>query len=141
MVLSQAAKYALRAAVHLAHTPQEQAMSRTMADELGVPAQYLAKVLQDLARAGVLQSTRGRGGGFRLARPANDIHLLEVVEALDGPRFAEEGCVLDLPECSEEDPCPLHSQWKEIKASLLKTLGETTLDDVARRTAPGGASD
>ena len=112
-----------------------------MADELGVPAQYLAKVLQDLARTGLLQSTRGRGGGFRLARPSDEIHLLEVVEAIDGPRFAEEGCLLDLPECSEEDPCPLHSQWKEIKASLLKTLGETTLDDVARRTAPGGASD
>ena len=108
-------------------------MSRSIADELDVPAQYLAKILQDLARIGLLQSTRGRGGGFRLGRAPEDIRLLEVVEAVDGPGFSEEGCVLGLQECSKIHPCPLHWQWKEIRDALIETLGETTLQDIASR--------
>lgn len=129
MVLSQAAKYSLRAVIHLAEHAPEARLSRDIAEAIGVPAQYLAKILQDLARSGLLHSAKGRGGGFRLAKPAAEIDLLQVVHAVDGERFAC-GCFLGLPECSEESPCQLHEQWGGIRDAFVAMLKSKRLPDV-----------
>lgn len=130
MILNQASKYGLRAAIHLARHTDHPQLSRDIAAALNVPAQYLAKILQDLARHGVLTSAKGRGGGFRLAKPAVEVELLSVVRAIEGQHFGE-GCVLGLPECSSDDPCPLHEQWGTIRDSLLKMLEQTRLSDLS----------
>jgi len=129
MILSQASKYALRAAIHLARNTGQPQLSRDIATALNVPGQYLAKILQDLARHGILTSAKGRGGGFRLSRAAADVELLTVVRAIEGQRYGE-GCVLGLPECNSGDPCPLHDQWGTIRDGLLQMLRETRLSDL-----------
>ena len=130
MILSQASKYALRAAIHLAKNGEQPQLSRDIAAAIDVPGQYLAKILQDLARHGVLTSAEGRGGGFRLSGSAKDVELLTVVRAIEGQDFGE-GCVLGLPECSPLDPCPLHEQWGAIRDSLLQMLEKTSLSDLS----------
>src|ERR671931_2292590 len=94
MVLSASATHALRAIAWLAaHEGEEAMLGRELASKVDVPAHYLAKVLAQLARAGVLTASRGVRGGYRLARPAVRIKLIEVVLPFEGRR-ARPGCLL-----------------------------------------------
>lgn len=129
MLLSKGSKYAVRAAIHLARSGERPQLSRDIARTLGIPVQYTAKVLQDLARHGILRSMKGRGGGFQLAQPPDRIDLLMIVRAMEGERFGE-GCALGLPQCSAEDPCPLHEQWQHIREAFMDMLGRTRLIDL-----------
>jgi Rrf2 family iron-sulfur cluster assembly transcriptional regulator len=132
MVLSQTAVYALRAALHLA---EQEASDRLrvddIAEELGVPRNYLSKILHALARDGVLSSSRGPGGGFELARPADEVTLEEIVQRFDGFPSGS-SCLLGRPQCSEDDPCAAHERWKEASHALRAFFHETTLADLAR---------
>src|SRR5437868_14076412 len=86
MKLSHASSYALRALVYLAGRDRTQLVpSALIAQEAGIPELFLLKVLKPLVSARVLVSLRGPTGGYRLARPAETINLLEVIEAVDGP--------------------------------------------------------
>ncbi len=134
MFLSQSAKYALRASIYLAENGDGPHLSRDIAEALDVPAQYLAKILQDLARNGLLVSAKGRGGGFRLALPPSQIELLRVVRAIEGDRFGE-GCALGLPDCSETSPCALHVAWKRLKGDVIGMLENTHLSELPKGKA------
>jgi Rrf2 family protein len=129
MMLSQASKYALRAAIYLAQRPEGNHLSRDIAADLAVPAQYLAKILQDLVRAGLLTSAKGRGGGFRLAADGSGVDLLRVVRAIEGEDYGA-GCALGLPSCSDTDPCALHGAWKQMRAAFMASLEGTALTEV-----------
>lgn len=137
MIISQACKYGLRAMVYLAEHGAQPVLSRDIARELRIPEHFLAKILQDLSKNRLLDSFKGRGGGFCLARAPDQITLLEVVEAIDGPDFGQ-GCVLGLPECSDESPCPLHYQWSDIRATILQMLSRTTMEHVVNESFPPG---
>ena len=137
MIISQACKYGLRAMVHLAQDNDEPVLSRDIARELQIPEHFLAKILQDLSKNKLLHSFKGRGGGFRLARSPDAIKLLEVIEAIDGPEFGQ-GCLLGLPECQDEAPCPLHYQWSEIKGTILHMLEQTSIRHVLEESFPPG---
>jgi Rrf2 family protein len=129
MILSQAAKYAIRAVLQLALHPDKPQLSKEVAAQLDIPSHFLAKVLQDLVRGGLLLSYKGRGGGFTLARPADQIRLLEVVQVIEGQTFGE-ACVIGLPECGDSAPCPLHTYWKEIKGDVFRMLEENSVGDM-----------
>jgi Rrf2 family transcriptional regulator, iron-sulfur cluster assembly transcription factor len=96
-----------------------------------VPGPMLAKVLHRLARHGVVKGQPGPGGGYRLARPADEIRLREVVTLIEGPEFGM-SCLFGLPQCSEESPCPLHGLWGEIRGRILDVLDRQSLADLAR---------
>ncbi len=93
-----------------------------------IPPFYLAKVLQDLSRAGLLKSARGRGGGFYLSRPPAEIILIEVVQAVEDLRRLETECVLGIDDCSDETPCALHETWKGFRDSALAALRSITVE-------------
>ncbi|NKB70648.1 MAG: Rrf2 family transcriptional regulator [Candidatus Latescibacteria bacterium] len=131
MLFSQPSKYALRALLHLAQKGPEPHLSREIARALDVPEPFLAKILQNLVRHKLLQSFKGRGGGFKLAKPAKRISLLAVVQAVEGPDFGH-NCLLGLPECSETNPCPLHDHWSTHKARLFDMLENQTLAQALR---------
>lgn len=133
-MISQASKYGIRAAVHLAHHPDKALLGREIAAELGMPAHFLAKILQTLSRRGILLSFKGRGGGFKLARPADKIVIFDIVQALEGPSYGE-NCFLGLKQCSEEAPCPLHYQWIGLKDQLLDMLRHQSLQQVIEETS------
>lgn len=133
IVISKTCEYALRALVHLAQEAGEGSLRASeIADELGVPHNYLSKTLHGLARAGVLRSVRGPRGGFRLARPPGQVTLADILGPID-PSLIEDKCLLGRPRCSEDGACAMHTRWIEVRAPLVKFFRETTLGDVADR--------
>lgn len=130
-MLTQTSEYALRAMVYLARKGEDRyAGVKEIAKATDVPSNYLAKILQQLAKAGVLESQKGFGGGFRVADKLSKINLLAIVDPLENiSRFHR--CVLGQRECSDEMACPLHDAWKRICKEYLGSLENTTLQDVA----------
>lgn len=127
-MLSQTAEYALRAMVHLAMR-DTLATTVDIAESTKVPAGYLSKVMQALARADLVISQRGLGGGFSLARPADQINALEVINAVDPIRRIER-CPLGLDE-HQEQLCPLHRRIDQMIAAVEATFRSTTIDEMA----------
>ena len=133
MLLSRACEYGLRAALYLAATADSAYVPiRTVSDALGIPYPFLAKIVQTLGQHGVLASSRGPNGGIALARPAAQIPLREIVVAIDGEGVFTE-CVLGLPGCGEQKPCPLHERWGPTRAQLDQMFDDVTLEDLAAR--------
>jgi Rrf2 family protein len=129
-MLSTTAQYALRALVFIAaQDPARPVLGREIAAQTGVPAQYLSRILRDAVRYGLLESARGVGGGFRLARPARRIRLLEVITPFENVLFGSQ-CPFGQPKCSDEQPCGFHPHWKPVAAAMRCMLEETTLDTV-----------
>lgn len=125
---SEAATLALHAAAIMASNPESHVTAAVMADGLSASEAHLSKVLQRLAKAGVVAGTRGPGGGFQLTRPAKEISLREVYEAIEG-RLQVERCMVGKPLCNKRD-CPLGSLFARLSDDVLKTLGKTTLADI-----------
>jgi Rrf2 family transcriptional regulator, iron-sulfur cluster assembly transcription factor len=131
-MFSQASEYALRALTELARCPEPRdwVLTSHMAEYLEVPVHYLAKVLQTLARRGILESQRGRQGGFRLAKAPDEIAAFDVVYELDDARNLE-SCIMGESTCDDENACPLHTLWKGIREHFVDVLRNTTLKDLA----------
>ncbi|MEO8029727.1 MAG: Rrf2 family transcriptional regulator [Gemmatimonadota bacterium] len=126
-MLSQSAEYAIRLAVELARMRDEQLVgANVLARRLTLPPGYCAKILQTLARQGILVSTRGKRGGFRLARSAADIGLSEIVapffDLTPGRR-----CLIGPHACSDKAVCAVHTSWKAVGADLAAFFRNTTL--------------
>jgi Rrf2 family protein len=138
-LLSTTAQYALRALGYLASRGDDGAvLGRELAERTGVPASYLSKILLVLKRAGLVEATRGTGGGYRLAKPAKEIALIEIVGPIDDvDRFEE--CLMGLGECSEQDPCAMHEWWHRVRNDYLEMLRQTSLADVTRMESSIGA--
>jgi Rrf2 family nitric oxide-sensitive transcriptional repressor len=134
-VLSQTTEYALRAAVFLA-IERRPCTAAEIAEAASVPAGYLAKVLQQLARAGVVSSQRGLGGGFALRGDPGDVSLLDVVQAVDPIRRIR-SCPLDLPE-HRRSLCALHRKLDDAYAVIEASFGDTTLAELTLRRARFG---
>ena len=95
-----------------------------------IPMQFLWKILQTLTRRRLIRSFKGIRGGYELAQPADKITVSMVLSANnDADRFRR--CLLGLPRCSDEEPCPLHHRWKELRAGLTEMLENSTLADLA----------
>lgn len=124
MLLSRACTYGVRAALFLAtRIDTRPVLVKDIAQRLGIPFHFLGKIIQEMVKAGILVSYKGRNGGVALARPTDQIKLREVVEAIDGPDLLK-GCVLGLPACSGDHPCPLHAQWSGIRGEIEAMLSE-----------------
>lgn len=101
-----------------------------LAEEMGVPRTYLAKVLQGLARAGLLRTVRGPGGGVCLARSPREIRPWDVLSAMEPVRELDQ-CFLGLGQCNDAQACPLHQAWGPIRTALLEMLQSHTLWEFA----------
>ncbi len=127
MILQRSSELAIRAAVFLAQqTPGKLSPVHEIAANIGVSEAYLAKILQRLARAGLVRSFRGPGRGMELGRAPASITLDSLVCAIEGPK-TEDQCVLGLGRCSQETPCTLHMDWIPIRAAIRVLLQNTTL--------------
>jgi Rrf2 family protein len=127
--LGRRADYSLRAVLHLArHDDGEPRSARRIAEAMDVPASWLPRLLADLVDAGLLVSVTGRSGGHRLARPPDQISLLEVVDAVEPERSPT--CVLRGGPCAWEGRCAFHEPWAAAKQAMLDRLAATTFADV-----------
>ena len=126
--LTNTADYAVRAMIHIACLPESAvALRADVARTYGIPSSFMAKILRQLVRAGLLQSSRGVHGGFALARPASEINLLEVIEAIEGP-LALTDCMREGPGCEWGDECPANLIWQEVQTGMGESLRRATLE-------------
>lgn len=130
MIQSAATKYAIRAVCYLAHLPEGTfAQVREVSTALDIPQPYLSKILQDLGKKGILSSSKGPGGGFRLNCSPTETSLYTVIEAVEGPK-GEDECLLGLSICSEDTKCPMHDFWSEIQSAFRQQMASISLLDI-----------
>jgi len=127
-MLSQTAEYAIRAVVYLAANADASHVTRNIAEATRVPPGYLAKVLQSLVRNRVVSSQRGLGGGFKLARAASAISVLDVLEATDNPLQRIKECPLGLGQ--HVNLCLVHRFVDEAIAELQQRFRDVTIADL-----------
>ncbi len=132
-MFSTTSEHALRALTVLARLPEGTAMlGRELADHAAVPANYLSKILWALGNAGIIDATRGNGGGYRLKRNASEIHLFEIVELFDRNRTKLD-CFLGAGKaCDQDDPCTGHGAWRGVRSAYVDFLHTTTLADISK---------
>lgn len=142
MQITRQADYAVRAMLYLAEEhpdPKSRPTTSKIAEEQKIPVSFLAKIISQLSIAGLIRTSRGASGGVYLARQAEEISLLEVVEAIDGPIKLND-CTNDPSICSFGDTCPIHDIWCEAQAELVRKLHETTFDKlIERKKAKSGS--
>ena len=127
-MVSQTTRYALIILGHLANQGEAWCPVAGIAEATSVPANYLSKILNRLAKHGVVDSLKGWGGGFRLRPEALDRPIRDVLVILDGHEpDGIRACIFGFPRCDDADPCPLHDHWKQIRQSYDRMLGETTI--------------
>jgi Rrf2 family protein len=130
-MISKTGIYGIRAMLALARLPEgEFAGAPRIAELVDVPPSYLSKLLQILARAGLVRSHRGVAGGFRLARDPAAISLYDIVAPLE-PIERWSGCFLGNSECSEEHACAIHDRWKRVQQGYLGMLRRSKLSELA----------
>lgn len=138
MKLSRESQYALIGVLALAELPPGSVRAvAEIAAATGLARPFLAKVFQRLTRGGVLRSQRGRSQGYALARPAHEISLRAVVEAIEGPRLFQH-CVFWSEVCSEANPCVLHEAWRAMAAESAALMERTSVADLRWMRAARG---
>lgn len=137
MILSRTSQYAVQALIYMATQPNvTPVLNKDIASQLGVPAPYLAKILQGLAKGNLLFSFRGRLGGFCLRETGDKITLMQILLLTEGPAFTQ-SCLLGLKKCSDETACPLHFRWLPVKKKIIDLLQDATLDKLAKAVESG----
>lgn len=131
MIYSNACEYGIRAMTFLARHHDELHLARNIAEAEEIPYYFLSKILQSLARDGLLKSTKGRGGGFQLAKSPERITLHHIKVSIDGADDLKE-CAVGLARCNDSQPCPLHDTFKPLRENIQRYLKETTLSEMAK---------
>lgn len=103
-----------------------------LSDKLNISFHFLTKTFQTLTQHGILESYRGPNGGVALTRPASEIFLTDIVHVLEGPDFFDK-CLLGLPGCGVEAPCPVHDFWKEAKRAMKEEFDITSLAELGEK--------
>ncbi|RJR20267.1 MAG: Rrf2 family transcriptional regulator [Nitrospiraceae bacterium] len=120
-MITRKTDYAIRCVLHLAGSKKEVVMVNEIAEERDIPRSFLAKILQTLAKAGIVESLRGIQGGFKLSRKPSEITLLDVVVAMEGT-VAMNICAVDKKQCSFSSTCVVHPVWVDIRRDVEERL-------------------
>jgi len=139
-ILSKSCKYAVRAVLFLSMNSNSKKVfsSKEIAHTLRIPAPFLAKTLQQLAKKKLISTKRGRNGGFYLTEENKSKSILSIVYSIDEIDKFEE-CELGLPECGDIEPCPIHPMISAIKETLIEELSSKTIDNLAEEVKKGNA--
>lgn len=133
-MFSKATEYALRATFYVAQkgSPNNKLPIESIAKAIGSPKPFTAKILQKLAKGNkIISSVRGPNGGFYISDNSRQLPLTAVLEALKEDQTITK-CVLGLPHCNPDKPCPLHHKYESIKADLKAMFATTTIDEIAK---------
>jgi Rrf2 family transcriptional regulator, iron-sulfur cluster assembly transcription factor len=135
MQLTMSREYAIRAMVYLAELPPGAvAQIADISREWEIPETFLRKISTRLVKSGLITSRRGVGGGIQLARSADQMTLLDVIEAVEGKIYANE-CLMENRECPRAAWCEVHTIWSEVQHSVRSILSSKSLKQVAHETA------
>ena len=134
--LTKKADYALMAMKHLAEFATEGSLSaKDVADAYGIPPEALAKILQKLAKAGLLKSQHGMNGGYTLSRPAHTISAFEVIQVIDGPLFIT-SCVTVRGECDQSVRCNIREPLRKVNVSIEQVLKRIKISQMREEPEP-----
>jgi len=128
--LAQSTGYAILALGFIASAAGKPLLTRTIAEKCGLPAPFLSKIVNRLARGHLVITQRGVNGGVMLSRPANEITLYEVCSALDDPILVKR-CMLGIATCSDAQACPAHEFNTKQRNQIIDYLNSTTIADIA----------
>ncbi len=132
MELTRKGEYAIRGILYLAQQPPGKvSLISEIAEATGAPQTFLAKIFQSFAKLGLINSYRGTGGGFTLARPAADITMREVVEAVEGPIIPNR-CLIGNGVCERGKECRVHPVWRKVQTQVVQILDSVTIEELAR---------
>lgn len=132
MELSKACSYGLFGMIYLARQPRGKIVSISeICEAEDLPEKFLAKIFQTLAQSGLIRSYRGAGGGFSLARPANEIPVKEIFESIQGPIYFVK-CLSNTRDCERKEKCRLLRVWKKAQNYAMNMLTQTTLADLIK---------
>jgi Rrf2 family protein len=134
VIFSKKCEYGLQGVLYLAaHLEEKVTSSEDISRALGIPKEFISKILQSLTESGIVESKKGKNGGFILAKAPSKIRLIDIVAAIDGLDIFN-SCVIGFPECSPDHPCPVHQQWGDIRTKAYSMLTEETIDNFKDRT-------
>jgi Rrf2 family protein len=131
MVLSNSSQYAIRILTYIANQKETSLINATqLAEILNIPYKFLTKIMTELVKIDLVESIRGREGGFKLKKKKSDIMIRDILE-LFNDSIEDEQCVLGIGFCTGHKKCALHDQWMEPKQLLQKMFRESSLEDIA----------
>ncbi len=132
MLLSKACIYGVRASLYMSLVYQKDRYIsiREMSEKLNISFHFLTKILQQITHAGLMHSYKGPNGGINLSKDPNEITIIKIVDAIDGMAVFTE-CVIGLPGCGRNKPCPLHEKWAVARQELQDMFENTTLHEMA----------
>ena len=139
-MLSNSCRYGIRAVIYIASQPADNGKTgiRQISRDLNLPTPFLAKILQQLARQKILNSSKGPHGGFSLLRDPKKITLLEIVKTIDGDDIFT-NCLIHNGACKcvdkQKDPCPLHDDYTDVRSGLIKLFSNNTVYDLVKKAS------
>jgi len=133
--ISKLTDYGTVLLAHLARNPGEVCSSADIAARTGIALPTASKLLKSLARSGLVTSTRGANGGYRLAHDARDISAADIIDALEGPVSITECSAID-SHCDIEEACSVGNAWQRINVAIRNALQEVSLVDLLRSSSP-----
>ncbi|MCF8379899.1 MAG: Rrf2 family transcriptional regulator [Bacteroidales bacterium] len=131
-MISTTSKYAIRSVIYLAvNNDKTKTGIKKISKELDIPAPFLSKILQTLAKHRILSSTKGPNGGFSLGIDSKEIHLMDIVQIIEGLDSFEK-CAIGVKYCKEqENKCALHKQYSSLREEMKKLFKSTNIYDLA----------
>ncbi|MBS4035032.1 MAG: Rrf2 family transcriptional regulator [Ignavibacterium sp.] len=134
VIFSKKCEYGLQAVLYMAaKEPGCVCPSDEIAEKLQIPKEFVSKILQSLTESGIVDSKKGKSGGFLLAKTPSKIRLIDIVTAIDGLDLFN-SCVLGFPNCSPDQPCPVHDKWGELRTKAYNMLTDETIDKFKEKT-------
>jgi len=134
VIFSKKCEYGLQAVLYMAaNTNRDVIPAEEIANKLVIPKEFVSKILQSLTESSIVASKKGKAGGFYLAKDTRNIRLVDIVEAIDGLDLFNK-CVLGFPDCSPDNPCPLHESWGELRTKAYEMLTNETIDHFKEKT-------
>ena len=134
VIFSKKCEYGMQAVLYLASQEKGALVSaEEISKVLKIPREFISKILQSLRESGLINSSKGKSGGFSLAKSASRIKLIDIVAAIDGLELFD-NCVLGFPECSPTHPCPVHDTWGTLRTQAYDMLNSETIDKLEEKT-------
>lgn len=138
-MISKTCGYAIRGIVYLALDENRirKVGIQEIANELQIPHPFMGKVMQELAKRGIINSSKGPNGGFYVNEHTVTTNLIEIIKAIDGLGILRK-CYLGRDECSAVNPCPMHDEFDSCRLTIFKTFEQQTIADLVAKVKNGG---
>ncbi len=133
MRFQKTTEHAIRVMTYMAIHSNQRFSVQSLSNELDIPYKYLGRLMSKLAQAGLVKVTKGKYGGYQLVHKSDEIYLYQIVEIAEGLDNLGR-CILGFPNCSDENPCPLHPYWINIQKEIRQMLYNVTLADLEMST-------